>query len=47
MLLIRNKKEITHDVKTQLSSKFSMKDLGDEDFILCMEIKRCRKNKKL
>jgi hypothetical protein len=29
-------------VKTQLSSKFDMKDLGDENFILGMEIKRDR-----
>jgi hypothetical protein len=28
MLLIGNNKEIIQDVKTQLSSKFDMKDLG-------------------
>jgi hypothetical protein len=47
MLLIGNNKEIIQDVKTQLSSKFDMKDLGAANFILGMEIKRDRKNKKL
>jgi hypothetical protein len=47
MLLIGNKKEIIHDVKTQLSSKFDMKDLGVANFILALEIKRDWKNKKL
>ena len=40
MLLIGNKKEIIQDVKTQLSSKFDMKDLGASNFILGMDIKR-------
>jgi hypothetical protein len=40
MLLIGNNKEIIQDVKTQLSSKFDMKDLGASNFILGMEIKR-------
>jgi hypothetical protein len=40
MLLIGNNKEIIKDVKTQLSSKFDMKDLGVANFILGMEIKR-------
>jgi hypothetical protein len=47
MLLIGNNKEIIQDVKTQLSSKFDMKDLGVANFILGMEITRDRKNKKL
>jgi hypothetical protein len=47
MLLIGNKKEIIQDVKTQLSSKFDMKDLGASNFILGMEIKRDRKRRKL
>ena len=47
MLLIGNNKEIIQDVKTQLSSKFVMKDLGASNFILGMEIKRDRKKKKL
>jgi hypothetical protein len=47
MLLIGNNKEIIQDVKTQLSSKFDMKDLGASNFILGMEIKRDRKKGKL
>jgi hypothetical protein len=47
MLPIGNNKEIIHDVKTQLSSKFDMKDLGVANIILGMEIKRYWKNKKL
>jgi hypothetical protein len=39
MLLIGNDKEIIQDVKTQLSSKFDMKDIGGANFILGMEIK--------
>ena len=39
MLLIRNVKEIILDLKTQLSSKFDMKDLGAANYILGMEIK--------
>jgi tagatose-1,6-bisphosphate aldolase len=47
MLLIGNNKEIIQDVKTQLSSKFDMKDLGAANFILGMEIKRNQENMKL
>jgi hypothetical protein len=47
MLLIGNNKKIIQDVKTQLSSKFDMKDLGPSNFILGMEIKRDRKRRKL
>ena len=39
MFFIRNNKEIIQDVKTQLSLKFDMKDLGATNFILGMEIK--------
>jgi len=39
MLLIGNNKEIIWELKTQLSSKFDMKDLGVENYILGMEIK--------
>jgi hypothetical protein len=46
MLLIRNNKKIIQDVKTQLSSKFDMKDLSASNFILGMEIKRDRKKRK-
>jgi hypothetical protein len=47
MLLIGNNKKIIHDVKTQLSYKFDMKDLGATNFIFGMEIKINRENKKL
>jgi hypothetical protein len=47
MFLIGNNREIIQDVKTHFSSKFDMKDLGAANFILDMEIKRDRKNKKL
>jgi hypothetical protein len=46
MLLIGNNKEIIQDVKTQLSSKFDMKDLGASNFILGMEIKIDREKRK-
>ena len=38
MLLVRNDEEIIWDLKTQLSSKFEMKDLGTANYILVMEI---------
>ena len=47
MLLVGNDKEIIQDLKTQLSSKFDMKDLGAANYILCMEIKRDREKMKL
>jgi hypothetical protein len=47
MLLIGNNKETIHDVKTQLSYKFDMKDLSASNFILGMKIKRDRKKRKL
>jgi hypothetical protein len=46
-LLIGNNKEIIQDVKTQLSSKFDMKDIGASNFILGMEIKSDRKKRRL
>eukprot|EP00253_Pinus_taeda_P021872 PITA_21872 len=39
MLLFGNDKEIIQDLKTQLSSKFDMKDLGAANYILGMELK--------
>jgi len=42
-----NDKEIIQDLKTQLSSKFDMKDLGAANYILGMEIKRDRAKRKL
>jgi hypothetical protein len=47
MLYIGNNKEIIQDVKTQLSYKFDMKDIGTSNFFLGMEIKRDRKKRKL
>eukprot|EP00253_Pinus_taeda_P024973 PITA_24973 len=47
MLLVGNDKEIIQDLKTQLSSKFDMKDLGATNYILGMEIKRDRAKRKL
>ena len=47
MLLFGNDKEIIQDLKTQLSSKFDMKDLGATNYILGMEIKRDREKRKL
>jgi len=40
MLLIGNGKEIIHEVKTQMVSKFHIKDLGAANLILGMKIKR-------
>jgi hypothetical protein len=47
MLLRGNNEKSVQDVKTQLSSKFDMKDLGDANFIFFMEIKGNRENMKL
>jgi hypothetical protein len=47
MLLIGNNKEIIQDVKTQLSCKFEMKDIGVSNFILGMQIKREKKEETL
>ena len=47
MLLIGNNKDVIKEVKYQLSSKFDMKDLGYANFILEMDIKRDRANKKI
>eukprot|EP00253_Pinus_taeda_P015630 PITA_15630 len=47
ILLVGNDKEIIQDLKTQLSSKFEMKDLGAANYILGMEIKRYRAKRKL
>jgi len=47
MLLIGNKKEIIQELKTRLSTKFYMKDLGAVNYILGMEIKQYREKMKL
>jgi hypothetical protein len=40
MLLVGNNMDVIKEVKSQISSKFDMKDLNDTNFILGMEIKR-------
>jgi hypothetical protein len=47
MLLVGNNIDVIKEVKSQLSSKFDMKDIGVANFILGMEIKRDRANRKL
>lgn len=47
MLLVGNNMDLIKEVKQQLSSKFDMKDLGPTHFILGMEIKRDKANKRL
>jgi hypothetical protein len=47
MLLVENNMDVIKEVKSQLSSKFDMKDLSAANFILRMEIKRDRANRKL
>ena len=47
MFLVGNDKEIIQVLKTQLSSKFDMKDLGVANYILGMEIIRDRAERKL
>ena len=47
MLLIGNDKEIIKVLKTQIFSKFDMKDLGAAKYILGMEIKRDWAKRKL
>ena len=42
MLLVGNDKEIIQDLKTQLSSKFNMKDLGSTNYILAWKLKEIR-----
>ena len=44
-MLIGNNKDVIKEVKSQLSSKFDMKDLGAANFILGMEIRRDHANK--
>jgi hypothetical protein len=43
MLSIGNNKKIIHGVKTQLSSKFEMKDLGAVNFIWAWKLKEINK----
>jgi hypothetical protein len=47
MLLVENDMDVIKEVKSQLFSKFDMKDILAANFIRGMEIKRDRANKKL
>jgi hypothetical protein len=47
MFLVGNNMDVIKEVKSQLSSKFDMKDIGVANFIMGMEIKRDRANIKL
>jgi len=47
MLLIGKGKNMISDFKSQLSSQFEMKDLGAARYILGMEIRRDKTNRKL
>ena len=47
MLLIGNNKYVIREVKSQLSSKFDMKDLDASKFIMGMEIRRDHANKNI
>ena len=47
MFLIGNDKEIIQDLKTQLFSKFDMKCVGVENYILGLEIKRDQATRKI
>ena len=47
MLLVGNNMDVIKEVKSQLSSKFDMKDLDASNFIMGMEIKRDHEKWKL
>jgi hypothetical protein len=47
MLLVGNNMDVIKEVKSHLSSKFVMKDIGVANFVLGMEIKRDHANMKL
>jgi hypothetical protein len=47
MLLVENNMDVIKEVKSQLSSKFDMKDIGDAKFIMGKDIKRDHANMKL
>jgi hypothetical protein len=47
MLLVGNNMKVIKEVKSKLSSNFDMKDLGDANFILGIEIKRDHAKRKL
>jgi hypothetical protein len=47
MLLVGNNLDVIKEVKSRLSSNFDMKDLRDANYIMGMDYKRDRENKKL
>ena len=47
IFLVGNNMEVIKEVKTQLSFKFDMKDIGASNLILGMEIKRNHADRKL
>jgi len=47
MFLVGNNMDVIKEVKHQLSSKLDMKYLGPSHFILGMEIRRHRSNKRI
>jgi hypothetical protein len=47
MLFFGNNKDAVHDLKSQLSTQFDMRDLGAIKYILGLEIRRDRANIKL
>jgi hypothetical protein len=47
MLLVGNNMDVIKEVKSQLSSKFDMKDVNAANFILGLDIKRDHANMKL
>jgi hypothetical protein len=44
MLFLGNNKDVIHDLKSQLSAQFYIKDLRDAKYILGMEIRRDKEN---
>ena len=47
MLVDENNMDVVKEVKQQLSSKFDKTDLGQEHFIIGMDIKRDREKKRI
>jgi hypothetical protein len=47
MLFFGNSKDVICDLKSQLSSRFDMKNFGVAKYILGMDIRRHRENKRI
>jgi hypothetical protein len=47
LLLLSNNKYVVHDLKSQLSTQFDMKEFRAAKYILGMEIRRDRENRKV